>query len=52
MPTKLRLPRGLQTATFIVAVLAFGALTIGLSVTAAAQDASAELTARAEGHKS
>ena len=34
MTAKLRLPQGLQTATLIVAVLAFGVLTVGVSLTA------------------
>lgn len=33
MSAKLRLPPGLQTATFVVAVLAFGALTLAVSFT-------------------
>jgi lipopolysaccharide export LptBFGC system permease protein LptF len=47
-----RLPRGLQTVTFVVAVLAFGVLTVGLGVMAATADLSPELAASAEPHKS
>lgn len=46
MSAKLRLPRDLRTATLIVALLAFGALTLALSVAAATPAASPELAAR------
>lgn len=52
MSAKLRLPRGLQTVTFVVAVLAFGAMTVGVGLTAALQTTSPELAASAYVHKS
>jgi lipopolysaccharide export LptBFGC system permease protein LptF len=47
-----RLPRGLQTVTFVVAVLAFGVLTLGLGVMAVTADLAPELAAWAEIQKS
>lgn len=52
MSSKLHLPRGLQTVTFVVAVLAFGVLVIGLGVTAATQSPTPEVADWAETHKS
>lgn len=46
------LPRGLQTVTFVVAVLAFGALVIGLGVTAATQGPTPDVAAWAKSHRS
>lgn len=51
MSAKLRLPPGLQTATFVVAVLAFGVLTLGLGATAALQQPP-EVASRADSHRS
>jgi hypothetical protein len=52
MSAKFRLPPGLQTATFVVAVLTFGVLTVGVGLTAALQDLAPAVATQVDINKS